>query len=199
MAIRQVRLLPAWAVENHGLRSLLRQLLRTWETVCTGILPLHQNLQFGAILCIWPSFPRYDHYQDEAHSNLTSGQLTCEDLPVRGAPVCSQTPDEQQEVTSPAPSLRLSSRPDSSDYFDDSRATVSRFPAPPTVRVGSENIMSHRQQCRIPHYSDARPGSRRFPALPTTLSNTALGRGDLREASMGKACYLTEYPLSAFE
>jgi hypothetical protein len=133
----------------------------------------------------------------ELHSNLTSGQLTCEDLPVRGAPVCSQTPDEQQEVTSPAPSLRLSSRPDSSDYFDDSRATVSRFPAPPTVRVGSENIMSHRQQCRIPHYSDARPGSRRFPALPTTLSNTALGRGDLREASMGKACYLTEYPLSA--
>ena len=109
---------------------------------------------------------------------------------------------------------RLPSRPDSSDYFDSSRATAARFPAPPTVRVGSENIMSDRQQCGTSRYSDARPAPASCPCSPATLVHAALGRGDLRETLMGKACrepshgycflalldsYLTQYPLSVFQ
>jgi hypothetical protein len=46
------------------------------------------------------------------------------------------------DIAAPGPK-RISSG--SLDYFDDSRATPPSFPSPPTVRVGSEDIMSHCQ------------------------------------------------------
>lgn len=54
----------------------------------------------------------------------------------------SQAPAEPQEVTSTAPPPRdFLQSPILRSYFAVSRATATRLPVPPTVRVGSENII----------------------------------------------------------
>jgi hypothetical protein len=72
----------------------------------------------------------------------TSGRLTREDLAC-GRSFGLFSGRQSEHVTSPPGPKRISSG--SLDYFDESRATPPRFPSPPTVRVGSGDILSHCQ------------------------------------------------------
>lgn len=141
-------------------------------------------------------------------------RLRWEDLPVNGAPIWFSDTRRTAggEIARPF-AERHSSRTDSRT-FSMFLGTAARIPAPPTVRVEPENIMSDRKQFGIWRCSDAKPASANYPYSHSTLSSAVLGRGGPEKFSMCKAggepsqgsCFLalpesdlTEYPLSALK